>query len=417
MSLQQTDPKIYQSIQKEIKRQKETLELIPSENFVSPAVLQALGSPLTNKYSEGYPGKRYYGGNQFIDEVEKEAIKRAKKLFGVEHVNVQPYSGSPANMAVYFALCQPGDTIMGMSLYHGGHLTHGWKVSFSGTYYKSYQYTVNKKTNILNYNAILKLAKGVKPKIIWAGASSYPRFIDFAKFAKIAKEVNAYLCVDIAHIAGLIIAGVHPSPVPFADIVTTTTHKTLRGPRGAMIMITKKGQKFDPKLSEKIDKAVFPGLQGGPHDHQTAAIAVCLKEAATKEFREYGKQIVKNAKVLAEELSKLGFNLLTGGTDNHLMLVNLANKNISGKKAQDLLEEAGITVNKNTVPFDPRPPYDPSGIRLGTPAITSRGMKEKEMKKVAQMINKVIQNKEKPAKILEVKKEVKDLCQNFPLPY
>jgi len=304
-----------------------------------------------------------------------------------------------------------------MSLYHGGHLTHGWKVSFSGTYYKSYQYTVDKKTNILNYNAILTLAKEVKPKLIWAGASSYPRFIDFAKFTTIAKEVNAYLCVDIAHIAGLIIAGVHPSPVPFADIVTTTTHKTLRGPRGAMIMITKKGQKFDPKLSEKIDKAVFPGLQGGPHDHQTAAIAVCLKEAATKEFREYGKQIVKNAKVLAEELSELGFNLLTGGTDNHLMLVNLANKNISGKKAQDLLEEAGITVNKNTVPFDPRPPYDPSGIRLGTPAITSRGMKEKEMKKVAQMINKVIQNKEKPAQILEVKKEVKDLCQKFPLPY
>ena len=417
MHLCQTDPKIYRAIQKEIQRQEETLELIPSENFVSPAVLEALGSPLTNKYSEGYPGKRYYGGNQFIDEVENEAIERAKRLFGVAHVNVQPYSGSPANMAVYFALCQPGETIMGMSLYHGGHLTHGWKVSFSGIYYQSFQYTVDKKTNLLDYTQILRLAKKVKPKIIWAGYSAYPRLINFEKFAQIAQEVNAYLCVDIAHIAGLIIAGVHPSPVPFADIITTTTHKTLRGPRGAMIMITKKGLKKEPKLGEKIDRAVFPGLQGGPHDHQTAAIAVCLKEAETGEFREYGKQIVKNAQVLAEELTKKGFDLVTGGTDNHLMLIDLSNKGVSGKEAQDVLERAGITVNKNTIPFDPRPPFDPSGIRLGTPAITTRGMGEGEMKIIADFIQKVIENRQDRKTLEEVKNRVRELCRKFPLPY
>jgi glycine hydroxymethyltransferase len=416
-NIKTTDPKIYQILQKELVRQKDTLELIPSENYASPAVLEALGSVLTNKYSEGYPGKRYYGGNQFIDLVEKEAVKRTKKLFDVEHVNVQPYSGSPANLAVYFALCQPGDSIMGMNLYHGGHLTHGWKVSITGAYFESVQYTVDKKTHLLNYNQILKLAKKTKPKIIWAGATAYPRVFEFEKFGEIAQKTSAYLCVDIAHIAGLVIAGQHPSPAPFAHIITTTTHKTLRGPRGAMIMVTKEGLRKDPNLAEKIDRAVFPGLQGGPHDHQTAAIAICLKEAETKGFKEYAKQVVKNAKVLAHGLLKFGFDLVSGGTDNHLILINLANKGLTGKEAETALDLAGITVNKNTVPFDPRPPLDPSGIRLGTPAITTRGMKEPEMKKIAQWINEVVENKNRRETLKRVRQEVKVLCQKFPLPY
>jgi len=413
MKIKKTDPQISKLIGKETERQKTSLEMIPSENHTSPAVREALGSVLTDKYAEGYPKKRYYAGLEFYDKIESLCQERAKKLFKVPHANVQPYSGSPANQAVYFALLKPGDTVMGMSLPHGGHLTHGWKVNFSGKYYKSVQYGVDKKTKLLDYNEIEKLAKKKKPKLIWVGATAYPRFFDWKKLGKIADSVAAYLCADIAHIAGLVIVGAHPSPVPFVHIVTTTTHKTLRGPRGGMIMATGKGLKKDSELAQKIDKAVFPGLQGGPHENNIAAIAVCLKEASTPAFKKYGKQVVKNSKVLASELLKYGFNLVTGGTDNHLILIDLNNKGILGKEAQNRLEKAGITVNKNSIPFDPNPPFNPSGIRLGTPAITTRGMKEKEMKKIAFWISEVISD---PKSCSRVRKKVRKLCKKFPLP-
>lgn len=413
MKIKKIDSQISELIKKETERQKTTLEMIPSENHTSRVVREALGSLLTDKYAEGYPGKRYYAGLEFYDKIEDLCRERAKKLFKVSHTNVQPYSGSPANLAVYFAICEPGDTVMGMSLPHGGHLTHGWKVNFSAKYYKSIQYGVDKKTNLLNYQEIEKLAKEAKPKIIWVGATAYPRFFDWKKLSEIADSVGAYLAADIAHIAGLVVAGVHPSPVPYVHIVTTTTHKTLRGPRGGMIMVTKKGLRKDPDLPKKIDKAVFPGLQGGPHENNIAAIAVCLKEASKPAFKKYGKQIIKNSKALASELLSYGFNLVTGGTDNHLLLIDLRNKGILGKEAQNRLEKAGITINKNTIPFDPNPPFNPSGIRLGTPAITTRGMKEKEMKKIAFWISKVIS---KPKAYIEIRKEVKKLCKKFPLP-
>jgi glycine hydroxymethyltransferase len=402
-------------IKEETKRQQETIDLIPSENIASRDVISALGSPLTNKYSEGYPGKRYYGGNEIIDEVENLAKERARKVFHLGknwHVNVQPYSGSPANMAVYYALLEPGDKIMGMSLPFGGHLTHGWKVNFSARFYQSVQYGVG-RDGYINYNEVFKLAKKEKPKIIVCGATAYPRVFDFKKFNNIAKKTGAYLMADIAHIAGLIAAGVHPSPFPYADVITTTTHKTLRGPRGAIIFAnseSKIAKKNGIDITSVIDRAVFPALQGGPHDNQTAAIAVCLAEALQPSFKKYGHQIVKNAKTLSKELKKLGFNVVSGGTDNHLMLVDLTNLGISGKEAENQLGEAGIIVNRNTVPFDTRSPFDPSGIRLGTPSITTRGMKEKEMKKIAELIYQTLVLKENPKLI---NKDVKKICSKF----
>ncbi len=416
--LTQTDPEIAKLIDKELARQEQGLEMIPSENYVSTAVLEALGSILTNKYSEGYPERRYYGGNEFIDQIENLAITRAQKLFGAEHVNVQPYSGSPANLSVYMALLKVGDKIMGMDLACGGHLTHGYKVSASGKFFTSVSYYVN-KDGLLDYDAILETAKREKPKLIIAGASAYPRLIDFAKFAEIAKEVGAYFMADIAHIAGLVVGQVHPSPLPYADVVTTTTHKTMRGPRGAIIM-SKIQDRLDPEgkknLAQKIDSAVFPGLQGGPHNHQTAAIAASLKEAETSEFKNYAKQIVKNAKALAETLLAEGLKLVTGGTDNHLLLVDLTNLGIGGKKAETVLDQAGITVNKNVIPFDQRKPMDPSGIRLGTPALTSRGMKEEEMKTIGKLIARVLKNINNETIIKQTKKTVKELCEKFPIP-
>ncbi len=388
--LKKTDPKIYSFIQKEKIRQKNGLEMIPSENYVSPAVLQAMGSILTNKYSEGYPRKRYYGGNDNIDEIELIAQQRAKKLFKVAHVNVQPYSGSPANLAVYMATCAPGDTVMGLNLPDGGHLTHGWKVSFAGVFFKSVPYHV-KENGQVDFDEVYALAKKYKPKLIWAGATAYVYEYEFDKFAKIADSVGAYFAADIAHTAGLVIAGVHMSPAKYADIITTTTHKTLRGPRGGMIMVTHKGLKKDPELALKIDKAVFPGLQGGPHDHTTAAIAVALKEAEKPSFKKYARQIVKNAKVLAKELIKHGFKLVGNGTEVHLILIDLTPIFGAGGGffMQYALDAVGITLNKNTIPKEPSSPFFPSGIRLGTPALTTRGMKEAEMKKIALWIKQV----------------------------
>ncbi|MBU2544936.1 serine hydroxymethyltransferase [Patescibacteria group bacterium] len=413
MKLIEKDKEIGDLIEKEKERQETSLEMIPSENHTSSAVRSALGSILTDKYAEGYPGKRYYAGLEYYDQIEDICRERAKKLFNVVHANVQPYSGSPANQAVYFAVLNPGDTVMGMSLPHGGHLTHGWKVNFSAKYYNSVQYEVSKETNLLDYNAIQKQVQEIKPHLIWAGATAYSRLFDWKRLGEIADSVGAYLAADIAHIAGLVVAGVHPSPVPFVHIVTTTTHKTLRGPRGGIIMITEKGLAKDPELVKKIDKAVFPGLQGGPHENNIAGIAVCLKEAGTSEFKEYAQQIVNNAKTLALALIGCGFKLVTDGTDNHLILINLQNKNILGAEAQDRLERAGITVNKNSIPFDPNPPFKPSGLRLGTPAITTRGMKEPEMEMIANWINEVISDENNCQK---VRQEIKELCKNFPLP-
>lgn len=407
--LKQADPEVFQALQLEGQRQWDGLEMIPSENYVSPAVLQALGSILTNKYSEGYPGKRYYGGNQYIDVIEDLARQRACSLFGVERANVQPYSGSPANQAVYLALVKPGDVVMGMSLPQGGHLTHGWSVNFSGKIYHAVQYGVNRQTSLIDYDEVWKLARSSQPKLIWVGATAYPRLFDYARFAEIARSVGAYLAADIAHVAGLIVAGVHPSPASFADAVTTTTHKTLRGPRGAMILSKE-------TIGDAIDKAVFPGLQGGPHDHQTAAIAVALKEAATPEFKVYGAQIVKNARALAEDLLRLDYTLVTGGTDNHLLLIDLTNKDVPGKQAQEALDSAGITVNRNTIPFDPRPPFNPSGIRLGTPALTTRGMKEPEMRQIARWIDRVIKAQGDADVCAAVRQEVRSLADHFPVP-
>jgi glycine hydroxymethyltransferase len=416
MSLKKTDSQIAKLIEAERKRQQETLDFIPSENSVSSAVLEALGSELTNKYSEGYPGKRYYGGNEVVDRVEILAQERARKVFRLGknwHVNVQPYSGSPANLAVYLGLLQPGEKIMGMSLPFGGHLTHGWKVSATGKYYTSAQYTVG-RDGYLDYNEIKKLARKERPKIIVAGATAYSRIIDFKKFRKIADEVGAYLMVDMAHIAGLIAAGVHPSPFLYADVVTTTTHKTLRGPRGALIFANRNSKiaaKNKIDIAVAIDKAVFPGLQGGPHDNQTAAIAVALGEALKPSFKKHGRQIVKNAQILAQELKKLGLSIVSGGTDNHLMLIDLTSLGISGREGQDRLEKAGIIVNRNTVPYDTRSPFDPSGIRLGTPSITTRGMKEKEMKVIAGLIYETLTEKISSL----VHKKVRVLCRRFPM--
>lgn len=402
------DNQISDLIELEKKRQFEGIELIASENYVSESILECMGSILTNKYSEGYPGKRYYCGNQYIDEIENEAINRAKELFGAEHVNVQPYSGSPANQAVYLALVQPGDTTMGMSLDAGGHLTHGYKISFSGKYYNPVNYGVN-ADGYIDYEKVRGLALEHKPKLIWAGFSAYSRVIDWNEFRKISDEVGAYLAVDIAHVAGLVAAGLYPNPVGIADVVTTTTHKTLRGPRGAIIMCKE-------ELGEKIDKAVFPGLQGGPHNHITAGIAVALKEASTPEFRDYAKQIIINAQALASELKSLDYDIISGGTDNHLFLVDTVKSvNLSGGEASDILEKVNITLNKNAVPNDSRKPWDPSGIRIGTPAITTRGMKENDMKTVAQLIDKTLKAKDETI-LEEIKNEVKDFTQSFPIP-
>lgn len=408
-SIRSQDEKIFNLIDKELERQKGSVRLIPSENYISSAVLEATGSILTNKYSEGYPRKRYYEGQEYIDEIEETAIRRACRLFSAEHANVQPYSGSPANLAAYTALLNPGDKIMGMNLFHGGHLTHGFKVSATSKFYKSVQYKVDQETKLINFDEILKLAKKERPKLIVCGATAYPRIIDFKKFREIADEVGAYLVADIAHIAGLIAGGVHPSPIPYADVVTTTTHKTLRGPRGAMIMCKK-------EHAEAIDRAVFPGLQGGPHNNTTAAIAIALKEASRPDYKKYAEQVVKNAKVLAEELMGYGFELISGGTDNHLMLIDMSNKKITGKCTARALASAGIVCNFNTVPYDRRSPFDPSGIRIGTPAITSRGMKEKEMKQIADWINEVIENVNNEKKLAKIKSEVENFCIGLNMP-
>lgn len=418
-------------IKKEEQRQKDTLQMIPSENHVSKNIRLAVGSVLMNKYSEGYPKKRYYQGNEYIDEIESIAIEKAKKIFGVPHANVQPYSGSPANIAVYFALLDKGDTIMGMNLSAGGHLTHGHDVNFSGRFFKSIQYPVDKKTNRLDYDEIEKLARKHKPKIIISGSTAYPRKIDFKRIGEIADSVGAYHLADISHIAGLVVGKKHASPVSYAHIVTTTTHKTFRGPRGAIILVTKKGLKKDNELDKKIDKAIFPGLQGGPHNNTTAGIALALEEMENDSFKKYANQIVLNAKTLEKELKKYDFNLITGGTDNHLLLIDLTNKNIDGWCAAWALEYAGIIVNRNAIPYDTKSPFYPSGIRLGTPAVTTRGMKEKEMIKIASWINEVIEIAKKvpqedrkefkklaenDTKIAMIRKEVKKMCDNFPLP-
>lgn len=409
-------------IEQERVRQTQGLEMIPSENHSSVAVRQASGSILTDKYSEGYPGMRYYGGCEYVDQVENLARDLAKKLFGSTHANVQPHSGSPANQAIYFALVDPGDTVMGMSLYFGGHMTHGLKVNFSGTYYHSVQYTTD-KDGFMDYEAIAKLAMEHKPKLIMSGTTAYPRIIDWKKMREIADACGAWLAADMSHIAGLVVAGEHPSPVGIVDVTMTTTHKTLRGPRGAMILANgnpsdplKKPERTKENIPSLIDRAVIPGLQGGPHNHQTAAIAVALGEALQPEFKEYGKQIVKNSKKLAAELTARGFNLVTGGTDNHLMVVDLNNKNISGKEGEKALGLAGITVNKNTVPFDPRSPFDPSGIRLGTPALTTRGMKEEHMVMIADWINEAVKNHKDEKKLSALHTQITKFAADFPLP-
>jgi len=419
-SIEKTDKDVFEIIKKERNRLSNGVELIPSENVVSIAVLQAVGSVLTNKYSEGYPHKRYYGGNEIIDMAEDLAIERAKKLFGAEHVNVQPYSGSPANQAVFFALLNLGDKFMGFDLSAGGHLTHGSSVNFSGKHYNCVAYNVDKETELLDYDQIKKQALKEKPKMIISGLTAYPRKIDFQAFQEICDEVGAYHMSDIAHIAGLCATGVHESPVPLSDIVTTTTHKTLRGPRGGMIMC-KIEDKFDKdgkkNLAQKIDSAVFPGLQGGPHDNVTAAKAVAFGEDLRPDYKDYCKQIVKNAKALADTLMDKGLELTTGGTDNHLMVIKLVNKGLTGKgkEVQIALDEAGITVNKNSIPYEPRSPFNPSGIRLGTPAVTTRGFKESEMKVVGESIAKVIDNHTDKKIIKDVKNDILELCKKYPM--
>ncbi|MFP4498557.1 MAG: serine hydroxymethyltransferase [Vulcanimicrobiota bacterium] len=407
--LYEVDPEVYEAIYKETNRQASNLELIASENFVSEAVLETQGSVLTNKYAEGYPKKRYYGGCEFVDIVEKLARNRAKKLFGAEYANVQPHSGTQANMAVYFALLEAGDTFMGMSLDQGGHLSHGHPINFSGKLYNVIPYTLNRETETIDYDEVRELALKHKPKMILAGASAYPRIIDFAKFKEICDEIDAYFVVDMAHIAGLVAAGLHPSPVPHADFVTTTTHKTLRGPRAGMILCKKKHRKL-------LNREVFPGIQGGPLMHVIAAKAVAFKEAMTEEFKEYQKQIIKNAKAMSDALQNEGFRIVSGGTDNHLMLVDLRKvKGLTGKIAETVLDEAGVTVNKNAIPYDPEPPMVTSGIRIGTPAVTSRGMKEGEMKVIAGLISRVLKNFEDDHVKEQVKKEVRELTGQFPL--
>ena len=408
-NLDVVDTEIQEAINKELSRQRDKLEMIASENIVSKAVMQAQGSVLTNKYAEGYPGKRYYGGCEYVDVVEQLAIDRAKKLFGAEYANVQPHSGAQANTAVYFALLQPGDTILGMNLTDGGHLTHGSPVNISGKYFKIIPYGVDKETERIDYDELERLVKEHQPKLIVGGASAYSRVIDFERMAQIAKSVGAYLMIDMAHIAGLVAAGLHPSPVPYADVVTTTTHKTLRGPRGGLILCR------DAEFGKQFNKAIFPGIQGGPLMHVIAAKAVAFKEALSDEFKVYQQQVLDNAKALADELVKKRFRIVSGGTDNHLMLVDLRSKNITGKEAQFLLDEIGITANRNTIPFEPLSPFVTSGIRLGTPALTTRGLKEDDIREVADIIADVIENREDGAVIETAKAKVQAICKKFPL--
>ena len=405
-NVKENDEKVYEIIEKEHTRQENNIELIASENFTSEAVMEAMGSYLTNKYAEGYPGKRYYGGCHVVDQVEDLARDRMKELFGGDHVNVQAHSGSQANMAVYFSVLKPGDTILGMDLSHGGHLTHGSPVSFSGKLFKVVSYGVNKDTETIDYEELRKKALECKPKMIVAGASAYARIIDFKKFREISDEVGAYLMVDMAHIAGLVAGGVHPSPVPYADFVTTTTHKTLRGPRGGAIICKE-------KYAKDLDKTIFPGMQGGPLMHIIAGKAVCFGEALKPEFKDYANQIVKNAKVLADELIKYGFRLVSGGTDNHLILIDLTNKDITGKDAEKLLDSVRITANKNTIPFETKSPFITSGIRIGTAAVTTRGFKEEEMKQIAAFINEAIEKRDQD--LTELKERVTALCNKFPI--
>jgi len=407
-SLKETDPAVYRAIKYELERQTNQLEMIASENIVSMAVLEAQGSIFTNKYAEGYPGKRYYGGCEYADEIESLAIARAKEIFGAEYANVQPHSGSQANMAVYFATLKPGDKVLGMDLAHGGHLTHGSSVNFSGQFYHFISYGVKKETGRIDMEEVERIALAEKPKMIVAGASAYPRVIDFEGFRRIADKINALFMVDMAHIAGLVAAGVHPSPVPHAHFVTTTTHKTMRGPRGGLILA--KGE-FDKKLNSKI----FPGIQGGPLVHVIAAKAVSFKEAMTEEFKIYQAQVVKNAGALAENLQKFAFQLVSGGTDNHLMLVDMNNKNITGKLAEEVLEDAGLTVNKNAIPFDTQSRFVTGGIRIGTPTVTTRGLKEPEMAKIAGWINRAIVNRDNKEELAAIRLEVRMLCDEFPL--
>ncbi len=402
------DPEIAAAMGEELGRQRNKIELIASENFVSPAVMEAMGSVLTNKYAEGYPGHRYYGGCEYVDKVETLAIERAKKLFGAEHANVQAHSGANANTAVYFAFLQPGDTIMGMNLAQGGHLSHGSPVNISGKYYKVVPYGVTHETERIDYDEFERIAKEAQPKLIVAGASAYPRVIDFERMANIAHSVGAIFMVDMAHIAGLVAAGLHPSPVPYADVVTTTTHKTLRGPRGGLILCKE-------KYAKQIDKAIFPGVQGGPLMHVIAAKAVALGEALKPEFKEYAQQIINNCKALAEGLTAEGFRLVSGGTDNHLLLVDVRGQKMTGKTAEHLLDEVGVTCNKNTIPFDPESPFVTSGIRLGTAAVTTRGFKEDDMKEVAAIIGLVLNNPEDAAKQAEAAQRVAALCAKYPM--
>jgi glycine hydroxymethyltransferase len=402
------DPEIAQAIRRETERQEYSLEFIASENFVSECVLEAQGSVLTNKYAEGYPGKRYYGGCEFVDVAEQLAIDRARELFGAEHANVQPHSGSQANMAVYFSVCQPGDTVLGMNLAHGGHLTHGSPVNFSGKLFNIVPYGVKKETGTIDYEEVERLAHEHRPKLIVVGASAYPRTIDFTAFRTIADKVGALVMVDMAHIAGLVAAGVHPSPVPHAEFVTTTTHKTLRGPRGGMILCRE-------EFAKKLNSNIFPGIQGGPLMHVIAAKAVAFKEALAPEFKDYASQVVKNARALAEGLSKRGFRLVSGGTDNHLMLLDFTGTEITGKVAEETLERAGITVNKNAVPFDTRSPFVTSGIRIGTPATTTRGLKEAQMETIAGWIARALENIDNEKALAVIRTEVGELCRQFPL--
>jgi len=408
LPLKEVDPEIADIIQLESKRQATGLELIPSENFVSEAVLEAMGSVLTNKYAEGYPGKRYYGGCEFVDRAEQLAIDRAKKLFGAEHANVQPHSGTQANTAVYMSALQPGDTVLGMNLAHGGHLTHGHPLNFSGRMYKFVAYGVSKETELIDYDEVDRLAREHKPKMIVAGASAYSRIFDFPRLAEISKAVGALLFVDMAHIAGLVASGVHPSPVPHADYVSTTTHKTLRGPRGGLVLCR-------AQYAKELDKLTFPGIQGGPLMHTIAAKAVCLQEAMRPEFKTYSEQVVKNARVLAAAMAKHGFRIVSGGTDNHLFLVDIYSKGITGKDAQPALDRAGITVNKNAIPFDPLPPMTASGIRMGTPAITTRGMREAEMEPIAAWIAEVLAHLGEAGTEARVRREVETFTERFPL--
>jgi len=405
-NIQKEDNEIYSLIEKELERQQKGIELIASENIVSPAVMEAMGSYLTNKYAEGYPGKRYYGGCYVVDQIEQIAIDRAKELFGAEHANVQPHSGSQANMAVYFTVLEPGDTVLGMDLSHGGHLTHGSPVNFSGKLFNFVSYGVDKETEMIDYENVRKIAKESKPKLIVAGASAYGRIIDFAKFKEIADEVGALLMVDMAHIAGLVAAGVHPSPVPYCDFVTTTTHKTLRGPRGGLILCKE-------KYAKELNKNIFPGIQGGPLEHIIAAKAVCFKEALDPSFKIYGENVVENCKELAKQLITKGFKIVSGGTDNHVFLVDLNNKEITGKEAENLLDSVGITVNKNTVPNETRSPFVTSGIRIGTAAITTRGFVKEDMEEIATIIREAIDNREGDLSALKVRVEA--LCDKHPL--